>query len=94
MSLTKRMAEWVEANSARLQGLDRALFRESQDDREKPSAHLVMERGERFVDAIVWDSGEVEISFGMASEPHDEHHEVDNPAELDKLLTKLAKMVE
>jgi hypothetical protein len=94
MSLTKRMAEWVEENSARLQDLDHALFRESKDDREKPSAHLVLEHGERFVDAIVWDSGEVEVSFGMTSEPHDEYHEVDNPAELDELLAKLVKLVE
>ena len=94
MSLTERMAEWVEANKARLEDLDRAFFRESKDDREKPSAHLVLEQGERFVDAIVWDSGEVELSFGTANEPCDEHHEIDSSSELDELLTRLVEMVE
>jgi hypothetical protein len=88
------MTEWVEANNARFKYLDRVLFRESKDDREKPSAHLVLEHGERFVDLIVWDSGEVELSFGTANEPRDEHHDVDSFSELDELLTKLVEMVE
>lgn len=94
MSLTKRMAEWVESNKVRLEHLDHVSFRETDDDREKPSAHLVLQHGERLGDAIVWDSGEVELSFGTVDDPRHEHHEVDNPSELDELLTKLAGMVE
>jgi len=44
--------------------------------------------------AIVWDSGEVELSFGTANEPCDEHHEIDSSSELDELLTRLVEMVE
>jgi hypothetical protein len=89
MSLTKRMAEWVAANDGRLREFDHVLFRESRDDREKPSAHLSLLHGEWFGEAIVWDSGEVETSYGTRSEPHDQHHEVDDPAELDDILRNL-----
>jgi hypothetical protein len=94
MSLSERMAEWVEANKARPEGLDHVLFRKSRYDREKPSAHLALKHGECFADAIVWDSYKVELSFGTANEPCDKHHEVDTFPELDGLLTKLVKMVE
>ncbi len=94
MSLTRRMADWVEVNKTRLRNLDHAAFRVSKDDRDKPSAHLLLQHDERFGEVIVWDSGEVELSFGTANATQDEHHEVDNPAELDELLANLVGRVE
>lgn len=89
MSLSQRMAEWVEANSGRLQVLGLVTFRRSDEERAKPSAHLVVSAGGRVSEMIVWDSGEVELTYGTPDDPCDEHHEVDDPAELDRLLEQL-----
>ena len=89
MSLTDRMAAWVESNRERLEGIGEIQFRRSELDRPKPSAHLVLASPTRLAEVIVWDSGEVELSHGAAGNFLDEHHEVDDPAELDVLLERL-----
>lgn len=94
MSLTQRMADWVGANDARLRKLGPVTFRRSDGVRAKPSAHLVVQAGSRLAEMIVWDSGEVEVSYGSPDESHDEHHEVDDPAELDRLLEQLLDRAE
>lgn len=94
MSLSQRMADWVDANGARLRELGPVTFRRSDEERAKPSAHLVVHAGSRLAEMIVWDSGEVELTYGTPDEPHDEHHEVDDPAELDRLLEQLVDRAE
>lgn len=91
MSLTERMARWVEENGTRLASHGTVRFRNSEAAQDKPWAHLVLSKGERFDEMIVWDSGEIEVSYGTAGRSRDEHHEVDDPAALDALLEQLVR---
>ena len=93
MSLTERLARWVEANRAQLAPTWTVMFRDCEVSHDKPCAHLVLSRGDRFDEMIVWDSGDVEVSYGTADRPHDEHHEVDDPSALDALLEDLVRRV-
>ncbi len=94
MSLSQRMADWVHANGARLQALGHVTFRRSDQERAKPSAHLVVQARSRLAEIIVWDSGEAELNYGTPDEPHYEHHEIDDPADLDQLLEQLVHRAE
>jgi hypothetical protein len=94
MSLTDRTACWVHDNSDRLRAIGQLTFRRSDDDRPKTSVHLVIAAEPRFAGAIIWDSGEVELSYGTADDPHDEHHELDDPEDLESLLESLVVRLE
>lgn len=94
MSLSQRMADWVEANTDRLRRLGPVTLRRSDEALSKPSAHLVVSAGDRLLELIVWDSGEVELTYGTPEDPHDEHREVDDPEELDRLLDELVRRAE
>ena len=92
MSLTDRIAAWVEeANTDRLRTIGEVHFMRSELDRPKASAHLVLSSRSRLGEVTVWDSGEVELSQVAPDDALDEHHQVDDPAELDALLERLVR---
>ena len=93
MSLTIQLVQWAEVNKERLDDFDQVTLQVSDIKREKPSARLMVTLEDRFGDALVWDSGEVELSYGTARDPHDEHHELDDPGKLDGLLLGLLAKV-
>lgn len=94
MSLTERMIQWVEANSDRLQRIGPVTVRRSSEAVPKPSAQLVVSAPARLCEVIVWDSGEVELTYGTLDDPRDDHHEINDPAELDRVLDQLLRLAE
>lgn len=79
MSLTQRLAQWVDDNLGRLEASGVVTLRVSAPDVDKPSAHLLV-RGSREGELIMWDSGELELWVDPMSV--EEHHEIDDPADL------------
>jgi hypothetical protein len=94
MRFTDYVAAWVDANDGRLRALGNCTFRRSDDDRPKPSAHLILTTRFQIGELIVWDSGEVALGYGPSDDVRDEHHHVDESAELGPLLESLVRRFE
>lgn len=63
-------------------------------DREKDSAHISLEKGDKFGELIVWTSGEVDCGRGViGGESSDEHFEIDDPLDLIPLLDSVFEAV-
>lgn len=84
MSLTQHLSQWVDENLGLLEAAGAVTLRMSDPDIDKPSAHLLV-KGSREAELILWDSGEMEVWVDPM--PNEEHHEIDDPAELVPILS-------
>lgn len=87
MTILQYLTRWVELVRPSLNALGKLHFGVSPDDgRNKPSAHLVVERDGDSVDLVIWASGEAEFGYGRPEHLIDEHHELDGVEDLRLLL--------
>jgi hypothetical protein len=88
------LADWQSANEMALaeRGI-RSSF-ELGHERQKRAAWVNLERDGYSAQALVWESGEVELVAGTPERPFDEHHEITTRSELDGQLERLARIYE
>ena len=92
MSLLESLDTIVAERLSVLVDLGRVTYFKSPPSRPKSMRSLGIHRDQVDFEISVWESGEVELTYGTVDDPHSEHIDISSESELVKLAERLLEL--
>jgi hypothetical protein len=86
MTFTDTLERWFDRRRLAVSDLPEWSFKRFNTGGPKPSAELAADAVDKGFDALVWDSGEVEMIVRIGAWTVDRHFDLGHPRELEDLL--------